>query len=844
MLVGGEAGVGKTSVLDAFSAQARAQASVLWGACEALQTPRPFGPLQDIARGLGEIVRDALAHGESAPQVFDAVLECLRVAPQATVLIFEDVHWADHGTLDLIRFLARRLPQLRALLVLSYRHDEVGADHPLRVALGDAASSGVKRITLAPLSEQAVQILARAANVAQPDLYTVTGGNAFFVTELIATLQISAHEALPNTVRDAVLARLHRLPEQARAVMDVACVVPGKIERWLVREVIGSHAEQGILECLQRGVLLEHDGGDSLLFRHELARRATLAALAPSAMLALHQSLLKAQMLRERSATARLVHHAIAIGEPAQIVSLAQRAAEHSAKLGAHREAAAHYATALRFCAQSAPQVQAQLNESWSYEAGLIKIDDEVIAARQKAIDLWRSLANMEKVGLNLRWLSRLVWYQGKGALAARYLNEAVEALESVPPCAERAWAYSVRSQIAMLNADTDRAITWGEKAIALADQLNVPEVRVHSLNNIGAAMLFASRGDGLPMLEESLALARKHGFHEQAARVFTNVASYGERFRRLDLAKRYAVEGIAFDREHDLDSWTHYLEGILAQIYLNLSQFELAQSTAEEAIFHAGLTTVMRLPAETVLAYVALRSGGDDAAQRTADVLEKSLSTREAQRILPTVAATMEAAWLAGKPDAAMAAYQNVVGLEGFDANAWDFGACEIWRHRLGEDVSANLGKLAAPYAAEVSGEIEKAVSMWQAVGDTYAAALVLANGAAGYWPQAIEIFDALNAKPAAQRLRELARAAGVKGIKRGVYAKARDNAFGLTAKESDVLRLIVQGKSNAQISEQLFRSIKTIEHHSASVLAKLNAKNRAEATAITAREKLFDTV
>jgi hypothetical protein len=201
-------------------------------------------------------------------------------------------------------------------------------------------------------------------------------------------------------------------------------------------------------------------------------------------------------------------------------------------------------------------------------------------------------------------------------------------------------------------------------------------------------------------------------------------------------------LEGIAFDREHDLESWTHYLEGVLAQIYLNLSQFDLAKSTAQEALMQSGLTAIMRLPAQTVLTYVALREGDDQARDRVDEALNLSISTREAQRILPTVAAAMESAWLTHRREDALAAYQHIIALESFDANLWDFGACEIWRHRLGIDVRANIAKLAPPYAAEVAGDTERAAALWREVGDTYAEGLCLANGPSAYWAQAIEIF------------------------------------------------------------------------------------------------------
>ncbi len=117
--------------------------------------------------------------------------------------------------------------------------------------------------------------------------------------------------------------------------------------------------------------------------------------------------------------------------------------------------------------------------------------------------------------------------------------------------------AYSTRSQLHMLHDRIDEAIDWGLRAIALAEQMGETETRVHALNNVGTALLLSGRPGGRERMEESLALALEHGFHEHAARAYTNFAEYAVIFKDFALAERILAEGIAFDTRHDLDAWT-----------------------------------------------------------------------------------------------------------------------------------------------------------------------------------------------------------------------------------------------------------------------------------------------
>jgi AAA ATPase domain len=274
VLVSGEAGIGKTSLVRAFAEQARAHARVLTGTCDDLVTPRTLGPFRDMARGGDGPLARAAASMAERDEVFGAVYQ--ELAERPTVMIVEDVHWADDATLDVVRYLAWRIQELPGVLVLTYRDDELRDDHPLRRVLGALARQDVQRLALRRLSPGAVQELAAQHGADPRAVLDATGGNPFFVTEVLASPEVE----VPATVRDAALARLGQLGERTQRSLELLSTIPGKVERPLAERLPGDHAA-ALDEAERRGVL-EADP-THVWFRHELARRAILQRLSASA---------------------------------------------------------------------------------------------------------------------------------------------------------------------------------------------------------------------------------------------------------------------------------------------------------------------------------------------------------------------------------------------------------------------------------------------------------------------------------------------------------------------------------------------------------------------------------
>jgi predicted ATPase len=464
VFLSGEAGVGKTTLIKEFCQTVQKTARVAVGACDPLSTPRPLGPLLDVTGTLGGLEESLQT---SRDRLFRTLLTNLS-ASKTTLLVFEDVHWADEATLDLLRFLGRRIGTTKALLIATYRDDEVGSKHPLRILLGDlATSSAVRRMALPPLSEKAVTQFAEGSRLDALQLYQQTGGNPFFITEILA----AGGAAIPATVRDAVLARVARLSPSSRAVLETATIIGSRIESWLLTKVAGAEIS-AVENLLESGMLLIQQ--DGFVFRHELARQAVLGTVPPHRQTVLHTLVLEALKTSASKDLARLAHHAEEANNTEAVLEYAPKAAERAAGLKAHREAVAQYARALRFAEGLDPAKRALLIEAYAYECYLTEqLEEAAIARQEDALKIWHNLGESQKEGENLRWLSRLHWFLGHNAEAERYAQASLEVLQTQPPGLQLAMTYSNLSQLRMLTSDATEVVFWGEKAATLAREFS-----------------------------------------------------------------------------------------------------------------------------------------------------------------------------------------------------------------------------------------------------------------------------------------------------------------------------------------------------------------------------------
>ena len=828
-LVSGEAGIGKSSLVDAFSGHAARHARVLVGSCDALFAPRPLGPVLDMARAAGGRLAAAAATDDAQTQrerLFGALLDELKRAP--TVAIFEDVHWADEATLDLLRVLGRRVRETRALIVATYRDDELGPAHPLRGVIADLPRAAVRRIALERLSEDAVARLARTATSTRTvaEVHALTGGNPFFVTEILA----AAPDAVPASVRDAVLARAARLDDDARAVLDVVSLVPGRCERSLVDDVARPHAG-AVSACLAVGVLEAR--AESLSFRHELARHAWEETIEPGRARSLHADILD-RLVRSDAPPARLAHHATGAQNRSAILLHAPAAARQAAALGAHREAAAHWDAAVRAADDEPPARRAELLDALAGECMLVGRAVDAERATHEAIAIRRGLGDKRGESLSLGWLLWIAWFRGDYAQALSYARAAAELVEGDGPSFELGAAYRSLASIHMNAEEGEQAIEIATRALDMSLRLDDTRTRVNALNTIGCARLHAGDESGYALVEESIRLAKAHGMDAQVARGLCNLAEIACDWRDTTRAPALLDEAIRYCIERGLTVYQLCVDGSRALWLLWRGEPDAAATEAERVLAHPRAPPVDRVPALATLARVRNRRGDPGGAELLDEAEDIAVRSRELHRIAPVAAARAEAAWLDGRIADVPAVIGDAYALSLERTNPWQRGELAMWMWRAGALDAHALPDVAEPYALMIAGRAREAAEHFQRIGLPLEQALALAaTDSDDDAREAIRILQSIDAPRAAQVLSAELRERGVSGLPRGSRASTRANPAGLTRKQLQVLELVGQGLSNADIAQRLFITPKTAEHHVSAVLAKLGVTSRTQAAA-----------
>ena len=828
VLLTGEAGVGKSALVEQAADDAGVRVWAGW--CERLFTPRPLGPLADLAADAAGPLAEVVGRGAPVHEVLPVLLDELRARP--TLLVIEDLQWADEATLDLVVLLARRMGTTRSLAVVTCRDDELSADHPLRLVLGGLAAAGVERLRLSPLSIDAVRELAASHQVDTEALFRRTGGNPFYVTEVLA----AGGSELPPSVRDAVVARAARLDPQARALLEAVSIVPGTVPLPLVTALGREHADR-LDTCLASGMLVE--SRDGISFRHDLARAAIADEIEPLRRAGLHRIAL--DTLRAQGAdAARLAHHAEAAGDVDAIVQFAPIAAAQATARGAHREAAAQYRRALCCGAELPPDRHADLLQRGAHASYLIDRFAEAIEWLRAAVELRREAGDVRGESDALRQLSAVQRCGGHSIDAKATGLAAVTLLDGVAADQQLAAAYGNQAMLALNSNEFDACVAAAGQALELATRCGDGDVAVHALNSLGTIHLLSGDDAGLATLLESLDRSLAEGRHEHAGRAYIHLVDVAQRNRRWDLMDRYFTAGLEYCEDHGLDLWARYLCVYSARTELDRGRWAAAARAIPPTVERPG-SVLPRIGALVVLGLLRARRGDPGPWVLLDEAAELADRSGELQWTAPVCAARAEAAWLGGRndveTDSAAVLQACVDGRAG-----WWAGEIAWWRRCAGidEPVPSNA---AEPWALLLAGAAPAAAAAWRRAGCPYEEALALAESDdPDDLRQAFARFDSLGARPAAAIVARRMRDAGHPGVPRGVRSATRANPAGLTPREVEVLALVGTGMTNAEIARELVVSAKTVDHHVSSVLAKLGVATRGEAAREAVRLGLQD--
>ena len=818
VLVSGEAGIGKTTLLRHFCDQHASDTRILWGACDPLFTPRPLGPLLDIAERIGGDFAEALAESRELYELVGALLRTL-AAGRPAVLILEDVHWADEATLDVLRVLIRKLQSIPALVVLAYRDDELDWSHPLRRALGELATQrSVSRLKLAPLSSDAVGELAQPYGVDSAELYRMTGGNPFFVAEVLA----SGDDRIPATVREAVLARGARLSRSGRTLLEAVALVPPQAELWLLEALLGGPAN-ALEECLASGMLRSEAAG--IVFRHELARLAVEESVAPDRALLIHRRALLALADPPDGAAdlARLAHHAEAARDAEAVLAYAPSAAEHAEAVGAHREAAAQYARAFRFSDSLPADERAALLERQAASCYLTDQYDEGIAALERALEIYRAEGETLHEGDVLGRLSDFLWCPGRTKESERRAREAVALLEPLPPGRELAQAYSVLAFSCERASRCAEGEEWATRALELAEQVGDDPIAINALFVLDA--------------DRALERARRAGLAWQVATSLTILSGSFLFTCRYREAARYIQEGLDYCQERGIELSQLYLLAYRACYEFDQGAWTEAADTAETVLRIHRTSTSPRIFALCVLALVRARRGDPGWSELLEEAEVLAEASGELGRLGPVAAAKAEVGWLAGDSDGVAAVTDAAFSLARDLGEARFLGELGSWRRLAGLDAEI-CAAAPEPYRLQLEGAWSEAAKKWAALGCHYEAAIARAEtGDESELRIALEELRDLGAQPAAAIVSRRLRALGVRGLPRGPRPSTRENPAGLTKRQCEVLELVAAGLRNAEIAQRLHLSERTVDRHVSAVLDKLSVRTRTEAGAEAVR-------
>ncbi|QYN32330.1 AAA family ATPase [Pseudonocardia sp. DSM 110487] len=829
VLVSGEAGIGKSALVRAWSVRAGDRVRVLWGACDDLVTARAFGPLRDACCGTGGRLEATLAEG-TGEAVFEAVLGELQ-GGGTTALVVEDLHWADDATLDVLGYLARRIADLPAVLVVTIREGAVPQRHPVHRWLGSLAGCPVHRVALRPLSDAAVDALAAGSGWHPAALAELTGGNPFFVTEVLA-----GRDAVPASVADAVMSRVAQLGERCRADLLQLSVVPGTVPFELADALLGEHLE-ALAEAEVRGMLeVRLDG---VAFRHELARRAVEASLTGLHRRRLHQAVLAALQRLPVPDLARLVHHATAAGDVDAVLRFAVRAGREAAAAGSHRQALAHFEAAVAHLGRLEPRERAALLDDHAWELHNAHRFADALRAGAAAVALYAELDEQVGLGEARVRLSRYHYLAGHTGDAQVVARQAVDGLRGARSPAATAYALTYHGAALALGGDTTTATAVLDEAQAAAERSGRDDLAALCLNYQSIARPGLTGAARIALVRESLERALAGGHHEAAARGYTNLAELLYRYGRLAELDECVRDGLDFTAGRGFWSHAYNLTVHRCLLQLRRGEWDAAGEGLAALVDRDEDPGMLRLYAEPAHGRLLARRGDPAAADVLTAAWERGRRQGSVLGLAYTGTALVEWAFLNGRPDVATAVLDE--WRRHADRPTAEPAWAELLRYaqRAGVPVAALMVTVPEgcpePWASALRGDWRAAAQAFEAAGDPYEAALERAgSGVVEPTLQAVHALDDLGAAPAATAARRRLRALGVRTIPRGPLAATRAHPAGLTSRQADVLDLLAEGLTNAEIAERLVVSVRTVDHHVSTILGKLGVPSRRHASRV----------
>lgn len=831
-IITGEAGIGKTMLLNHFLNNLPTGVKFYIGNCDSLSTPRPLSPIIDLAMQLKTDWSEPFVNSLSRGDLFNHFAQDLINKRETIVIVFEDIHWADEATIDYIKFLARRISKTRCMFIITCRDTDFEGDRILSSTLSGLPSDTYTRVPLKPLSQTAVSRLAEQKGYDGENLYLLTNGNPFFVHEIIANYS----PGVPANVKDAVLTVFRHQNDATKNLWEILSVIPDGLKTKLLSK-IDPKWHEAIETCLNAKILIANN--DKIQFKHELYRRTIEESFSPIKKINLHKYILESffELFKDTGEIEKIIHHAKNANLDSIVYEFAPIAAQQASIAGAHLEASKLYLTAIKYAGKRGETELVELYKSYAYECYLTNQITEAILYQTNVFELERLQNNMEETASNLLFLSRLWRLEGNNVKTEKCAVQAIEMLKDLPASKVKGMAFSNFSEVKMYSANTLECIEWGEKALAIGREINDNVIISHALNNIGSALWRQTKdtAKGEQFLYKSLTIAFEHNLEVDVDRAQTNIIFSLIIVKEYNKARSLLTENNLYCEQRNLNTskpFTLYLE---ARILLETGNWNEADSIADNLIKYQVHPEAVRIGALTIAAVLKLRKGDPEAEICLVTVKEMAFKTKEYQIIMPVVTAILEYEWLSGKTLLSAKELETCFNLIARVDCGTANSEFAFWLYKSRKTKLA-IKEPYTPYKYILENKITNAVIFWDELGCPYEKAITLLDGDEENKKKGLMELQEMGATAIFEKAKKIVRAAGIRRIPRGKRASTISNPAHLTNREIEVLQLLQTGRQNKEIASSLFISAKTVDHHISSILFKLdvNSRNKAVAEAV----------
>jgi DNA-binding CsgD family transcriptional regulator/tetratricopeptide (TPR) repeat protein len=823
IMICGTAGIGKTSLVHAFVGQLGDEATVFQGGCDDLIAPRSFGPFRDMARTSG-LLSDEMAVNPNREDLLSDLLTILNRPSCPAVMVIEDAHWADDASIDVMRYLARRIVSMHAMVIVTLREGEVNRDHPVRRLLTGPTSTAPIRLDLRPLSLDAVCALAQGSALEPEYVHLVSGGNPFLVREMFA----ADHEDATRSARETLVARAERLTPAGRSVLQILSVLPEGADPSVARMLFGDEA--GALHEAEGSGLLESTT-DRIRFQHELGRNAVISAMSFSERMAATNKVLTA-LVEVGADPTSLVHISRAAGDGRRATRFALDILDHGLAPNNHREAWQLTCIALECTTDLSPGEVAALHLSAAKAGRATNNHADAVEHAEKAIAILGE-DGTDDAALASAWLTLAIMRRAAGdnnrAIVA--LRNAKERLDHNPGTEEWLQCNTLLAASALIGGEIEESVDLASQSIELAEANGWMHGLVYALGVRGVARGGPATPEGRSDMEQATRLGAVHGPPDRHAANLHNLSVLHLRNGDTAEAEQLVDEAERYSQEHGLDNLLFHSQVQRAHVYIQQGRTADAETIITDCMEAASDPGSIRASADAALARILGRRGEPSAGELVEQAWSEALATGEVQKIAVAGITRMEYLWLQGEDESLRQLARHLAELGHRHQHHRLRADALRTLMRLGEEVEPFDG-CPAPLAAALGGDHRRAAELWEDAGQPYERALELVESIdASFAFEGLRLLDRTGATRTADLVRYRLRSRGFHGVPRGPRKSSDGGVPVLTDRQIDVLRLIAQGLTNQEIADELFVARRTVDNHVSAILNRLGVEGRHEA-------------